>query len=455
MIDNIIEESYHKKVRPIKKISSEESEKGEVFNKVINQNFEGSLIKNKVRNADATINSNIDNLLSFSLIDSKNRKVREQVSKLRFSMFASEPVNKTNKIKKKHTRHIFKSDFTLSEQMKKTKTKEFSFFNKTKKIISEYSTISKINSINNKNYNIQKYLNLNQNKGMFNTIFRPESAKVESVKKKQNLSMNNDSLFITKLPQSDYFPNKTNVLLSKLNSRVKSKDENLRKMRKIIKESNSQMLDIYTGLKNLKQNKFTTFNGVMSSSYPKSKKIDIGKLKSERNLRNVDNFISLQFDRSRNVAYINRKFKTLFQKIFRNKQFSNEKLDARRIMDPLEEIIKGGYREIRLDNTINQTLGQRIWIKKTTANIVSYGKSCSKISDDIFYKERKRIIGIYPKIEEAAKLIYPKRKIDKRNPMLKKLVNNIDKINDIFLEEYNLLKRVNKKWKKLQSENKL
>jgi len=452
MIDNIIEESYHNKVRQIKKVSLEESEKGEIFHKVINQNFEGSLIKNKVRNADATINSNIDNLMSFSMVDSKDKKIREKLSKIRFSMLSSEPINKINKIKKKQSRHIFKSDFTLSEQMKKTKIKEFSFFNKPKKIISKYATISKLNSIRNKNFT--KYNNI-KNKGMFNTIYRPESAKIELVKKKQNLSVNNDSLFITKLPNSDFFQNKTNVVVRKLNSRVNSKDEKLRKMRKIVRESNSQMLDIYTGLKNLKQNKFNTFNGLMSSSYPKSKKMDVGKLKSARNLRNIDNFINLQFDRSRSVAYINRKFKTLFHKIFHYKKFSNEKLDARTIMDPLEKIIKGDYREVRLDNTVNKTLGQRIWIKKTTANIVSYGKSCAQIPDDIFYKERKRLLGINPKIEEEAKLIYPRRKIDKRNPMLKKLVKNIDIINDIFLEEYNLLKRVNKKWKKLQNENEL
>ena len=148
------------------------------------------------------------------------------------------------------------------------------------------------------------------------------------------------------------------------------------------------------------------------------------------------------------VSSVNRKFQTLFQKIFHNKRFSNEKLDARTIMDPLDKIIKGAYKEVRMDNNINNSLGQRIWIKKSTANIVSYGKSCQKISDDIFYKERKRLIAIYPKIEEEAKILVPKKKLNKRNPLFKKLIDNVNKINDVFLEEYNLLKRVNRRMRK-------
>ena len=77
--------------------------------------------------------------------------------------------------------------------------------------------------------------------------------------------------------------------------------------------------------------------------------------------------------------------------------------------------------------------------------MVSYGKSCEKLSDDIFYKERKRIIAIYPKIEEEAKMLVPKKKIDKRNPLFIKLVKNINRINEVFLKEYDLLKRVKRR----------
>lgn len=452
MIDTIIENSYQKKVEIRKKISMDEAEKNEVFHQIKNENYESStLIDNKVKKADFTINSNIDNLLSYSVVDADNKKIREQLLKFQKEIIASEPL--IMKAKKKKNKHLFKGDFTLSEKMKKTKVKEFSFLNKNQKYLAYLERFSsKVNSNKNKNKNLR---NINSNnkfksKSMIDSIYHPESAKVPVSKKYKNHSLNSDSFFITKIPNTNFFPNKTNIILNNFNStKITSKEQKLRKMRKLIKESNSHMLDIYTGLKNIKQNKITSFDNIIDSNNgPQSQKSDYKTIKSGRSLRNIDKFINLHLQKNQSVANVNRKFQTLFQKIFHNKRFSNEKLDARTIMDPLDKFVKGSYKEIKLDNVINQSLGQRIWIKKSTANIVSYGKSCQQISDDIFYKERKRIIAIYPKIEEEAKILVPKKRIDKRNPLFSKLIDNVNKINDVFLEEYNLLKRVNRRMRR-------
>ena len=80
--------------------------------------------------------------------------------------------------------------------------------------------------------------------------------------------------------------------------------------------------------------------------------------------------------------------------------------------------------------------------------MVSYGKSCEQISDDIFYKERKRIISIYPKIEEEAKVVVPKKKINKKNPLFKGLIENVNKLSDVFNDEYKLLKKINLRMRK-------
>ena len=417
-----------------------------------NENHELSiLMHNKVKNADLTINSNIDNLLSFSVVDSDNKKIREQLIKFQKEILSPEPLIIKPKKKEKQNKYLFKGDFTLSEKMEKTKFKEFSFFNKNKKNFSDFGNFSRINS--NKNKNPKNITNIRYNKYKSKTFmdkinhYHPKSGKVDVMRKNKNLSTINDSFFITKIPNTNFFPNKTNTIINNLNiNKLISKEQKIRKMRKLIKESNSRMLDIYTGLKNIKQNKVVYFDNLMSpSDFPQSQKSDY---KSGRSLRNIDKFINLHLQKSQSVASVNRKFQTLFQQIFHNKRFSNEKLDARTIMDPLDKIVKGSYKEVKLDNNINKSLGQRIWIKKSTANIVSYGKSCQKISDDIFYKERKRIIAIYPKIEEDAKILVPRKKIDKRNPSLKKLVDNINKINDVYLEEYNLLKRVNRRMRR-------
>ena len=128
MIDKIIEDSYKKKIKIRKNIKIEEAEKSELFHKIKYENFKlSSLIYNKVKKANATINSNINNLLSYSTINSDNRFIREQLAKTR-KIMASENFE-NNKTKNKF---LFNGDLTLSNKLKKTKIKEFSFANKNK-----------------------------------------------------------------------------------------------------------------------------------------------------------------------------------------------------------------------------------------------------------------------------------------------------------------------------------
>ena len=55
--------------------------------------------------------------------------------------------------------------------------------------------------------------------------------------------------------------------------------------------------------------------------------------------------------RSQSVSYINKRFKKLFQDIYNHKKCSNEKLDARTLLDPLDKITGGVYKEVKLDNS--------------------------------------------------------------------------------------------------------
>ena len=208
------------------------------------------------------------------------------------------------------------------------------------------------------------------------------------------------------------------------------------------------MLDIYTGLNNIKQNKIEISDNIINLNSNSQNQEHEKNNKLERTLRNIDKFINLNAQKSQSAANINRKFKILFKKIFNNKKYTDEKFDPTILMNPSDKIMKGGYKEIKLDNNFNRTLGQRIWIKKSTANIVSYGKTCQKIPDDIFYHERKRILDIYPKIEEDAKISVKRKKIAKRNPLLNRLVHNINRLNDVYLEEYDAVKRLRKKMQK-------
>ena len=439
MIDNIIEESYTKKRRQKVKKAEKESEKNDVFHKLKNGRFKSSLlVNNKFRNANMTINSSIDNLLWYTVIDTGNPKINEQIFKLRKAKFMSEPHNKSKNILNKH---LFKSNFSNSDKMRKTIIQEFSFMKKDKDIHSSLAKSTKMTSIKNKNLkNIKRDIT---NSSTLNFVHNHDYTNSDFTKKTQNL----DTFFITKVPETNLKENKIICILSNRNRNFMSKLKKLRKVHKLVKESNSQMLDIYTGLQNIKENKITTFNSIMNLN-PNSQSTELEKNKMERAMRNIDKFLNLNSQKSQSVANINRKFRTLFRKIFENKKYTNDKFDPRTISNPFDKIIKGGYKEIKLDNNISRTLGQRIWIKKSTANIVSYGKSCEKIPDDIFYQERKRILDIYPKIEEEAKISVQRKRIEKRNPLLNRIVNNINRLNNVFLEEYNVVKRIKRKLQK-------
>ena len=416
MIANIIEESYNNKSLPRRIINIHYEREKEPFHQMeIEKQNNSSPIKWKIKRTEKKINEEIDDLLFFSLIDDKNDKNDPSLEQLKFCKVQT-PMAHTNKNKLKLGKYLFKGDLLMLDKIKKTKIKEFSFSKSAKNKLKGGAFINirgeSRNKFNNKNKlkNILTPLNSLSKVSSLNPI------------KFYNIS-NSDCFFITKLP--NYF--KSNSL--------KSKETKLKKMKKIIKDTNSHILDIYTGLKNMKKNKFSIYDDPLSFN---------DKKKYKKGFRNIDK-LNLGMKKSQSLSNINRRFKRLFQKIFDNKKCSNEKLDTRTLLDPLEKITGGAYKEVKLDNQINNKVGQRIWIKKSTANIVSYGKSFQLISDDIFYKERKRIIEIYPKIEREAEILIPRKKIKRRHPLLKKLQENINKINNVFLSEYKLVNKYKKK----------
>ena len=418
MIANIIEESYQNKGIPRKIINIHYEGPKEPFHDMEVEKLNNSTTINwKVKRTEKRINEDIDELLLFSLIDDNNDR-NATLEKLKYHRVKT-PTPKLIKKKSKQNKYLFKGDMLMAEKINKTKIKEFSFANSTK------NRLKKQPFLNFRKESRNKFNNKENIKNILNP-FHPISAKSTLNPIKYYNISNSDCFFITKLP--NYYKNSI--------SNIKSKENKLRKMKKIIKETNSCMLDIYTGLKNMKQNKFSTYDDPLSRN---------DKKKLKKGLKNTDK-LNLGMEKSQSVSYINRKFRKLFQNVFDNKKFSNEKLDARTLLDPLDKITGGSYKEVKLDNIINNKIGQRIWIKKSTANIVSYGKSFQLISDDIFYKERKRIIGIYPKIERDAEILIPRKKIEKRSPLIKKLQDNVHKINNVFLNEYKLVNRVKKKY---------
>ena len=208
MIDSIIEDSYRKKIKIRKKIPIEETEKTELFHQIKQEKFKpSSLINYRVKHAKSTINSSIDDLLSYSFINSDSKFIREQLEKRR-RMMESEPHIENDKLKNKY---LFKGDFTLSDKLRKTVVKEFSFANKFKK--NNFLTID--NYTKNISKKIQNPKNKTNQKFKNNSLvykYDPETSKFKISSKNQNLKMSKDSLFITKLPKKIFHPDKTTII---------------------------------------------------------------------------------------------------------------------------------------------------------------------------------------------------------------------------------------------------
>ena len=126
------------------------------------------------------------------------------------------------------------------------------------------------------------------------------------------------------------------------------------------------------------------------------------------------------------------------------------------VLDPLKLKDKDQMlKQIKKDEGINS---QNIWIKRSTANLVSFGNAFLYLADDYFYREHKRIVSKYPEIEKDADLPIPKNNnisIIKKMHKLKmeqnsRLIQDLNYYNKLIVNQLN--KRIEKS--NLEDENK-
>ena len=388
-------------LKKLKKCANEVNDQSEKFEKLLLSGIE------KGNSNDNYFNEYYNNIYykNHPLISPKNNTIN---------------LKKKIKSKTKKNKYLFKDNLLLAEKIKKTKIKEFSFSTSKKKLKRKSANI---NSIFDKNKNQKN--NKNTNKFYQRSKSAYLSPQASTYKK---INYNNSRLSSCTTPKSNncFFITRLSSPLSNssIKSKKDSKKKNLKKFNKIYKQSNKSMLDIYNGLKNLNDN--------YNNSY-------------YLNHKSEDNNENKTLEKCKSANYINRKFRKIFQKIFENKKYSNEKVDTRHLLEPLEEFC-GLYKEIKLDNYKNNKIGQRIWIKRSTANLLSFGKSFQLISDSIFNREKKRITSFYPKLIKDCDLRVPYKKINKYNPNIAKMKKNINKLSNIYVNNYNLLQRVHSKF---------
>ena len=82
-------------------------------------------------------------------------------------------------------------------------------------------------------------------------------------------------------------------------------------------------------------------------------------------------------------------------------------------------------------------------MKKSTANLISFGNAFQLMPDDIFYRNHKRIIGKYPELEKEAEILVPLNKVRDRS-IIQKMEKNERKIRFICNDNDLLMRGINR-----------
>ena len=136
------------------------------------------------------------------------------------------------------------------------------------------------------------------------------------------------------------------------------------------------------------------------------------------------------------------KNRTFYDDKKKNYEMIHDVLDSLRKKDK-DQILKQIKKE-------RGTSIQNIWLKKSTANLVSFGKSFQTLTDDLFYKEHKRIISKYPEIQKDADLPVPDKKADDSIKKIHRirLEKNSRLIKDLNYNNKQLVNQLKKRMKK-------
>ena len=238
-------------------------------------------------------------------------------------------------------------------------------------------------------------------------------------------SMNSNSTLLNNLSMKSmklYYPTNTN----RKNENTSDKNTVRNLFSKNHDEENSSERTLFTRVLSSKKIKNSTYRNIARISSllnDTSKKYIMLNMKlknysQENSIKNIKKSLydkSLQQSKSMDIKKIN--FKTIF----------NEKDNI--IDKPLKQI-----KDVRKN--------RMIWIKKSTANLLTFGKVSQLMKDEQFYKERKRIIGNYLKYEKEADLYIKKRESEKNSFRSEKGIKNMRKIDELLAQNHELLKNI-------------
>ena len=380
-------------------------------------------LSKKVEKSKTLINSQTDKLLIAGF------EGDEDDFKQCYKIIEPIKIKKISNIKqKKLNKFLVKDDYF--GPIKLTKIKEFNMTlrqkNKLLEKIHQFKTIKKTNINYNKYYK--------ENKNIINNI-------INNTSKYNNNSINNingsisgnNMLYNNSSSSNNIFNNSTtnNFYNNSLNSLKGSyffyKSNNQSRTPHHLKRSHS-----------ISQNNFVTLRDILTNTSHNINHINDNLKKYIKNNKDIySNSYSENSNKSKTIKINNK----------------NKKSNLYEILDSIKKKDKDQIlKQIKKDEGTNS---QNIWIKKSTANLISFGKAFLYLADDLFFRERKRIVDNYPKLEKEADLpVVEKNDKDLLKKMHKvKMEKNSRVMKDLNYNNNLLVKKLSKRMKKSKSED--
>ena len=312
------------------------------------------------------------------------------------------------------------------------------------------------------------------------TIFRqnPQEGKLISIINKEPNKENKTQHNINKtkkvhytLAQKFLIQAKKEFLTQKLKT-IKSKEKN-NNMKKIMRASvlnfNSNKTNNNINTKKYQNNNTnrrnetitqrTTSTNILNKTSKNEKqlfeKLFYNKKMKNNTYRNMKNLTNILKDTTKNSIMINMEIKNYSQDTsFKNlgKLILDKSLKQSKSQDDIKAEADRDFRKLfgKKLSSINRPLKQikvrenkknkLIWVKKSTANLISFGQVSRSINDEQFYMERKRIIESYRNYEREAD-IYTTSK-EKQNYRSEVGYQNLKKIDELLAQNTQLIKDI-------------
>ena len=319
-------------------------------------------ISKKVKNASSLINSQTDNLLirGFEGSEEDFHKYYHENRPIKFKKIAS--------IKERRRNSVIKKD--ASSGIKLTITKEFNLSNnKTNKIL-EHIKQNKLSKSSSQYIKLKKRDNLL----FYNLLSDNSERKTKQFNSSNSIHEKNKSNFTGRINMKNKLNYRNPLKINTLYFYNKNSENRNNNSQKLL--NRSQSFKAFTNLTNILNE---TSNNVSEINNQLKKYMIEDKLTFQGFNSTKNKTISNHFFRNK-VKEDRRELKKIFD-------FSNNKSN------------KKGLKSIKNDIGLDT---QNIWMKRSTANLILFGKIFLHLDDDIFYQEKKKILEDYPQLEKDA-----------------------------------------------------